>query len=72
MYRIPNNITLRKEGIFRNSKPCKNCCEGLLALGFRKIGFSNNNGQTELMDLRYSTNNHISAAQKKTSKYSKL
>ena len=72
VYRIPNDLVLRNEGVLRNAKPCQRCCKGLQDLGFRKLGFSNENGDTELIDLRYFTNDHISAAQKKTTKYSKL
>ena len=69
---MSNNKTLKANGIYRNAKPCNRCCKGLLELGFRKIGFSNSNGDTELVDLRYFTNDHISAAQKKSTQYSRL
>ena len=56
----------------KNSKPCNHCCNSLRKLGFRKIGYSNNNGDTIIEDLRFFTNKHISSSQKLTSKYSKL
>ena len=51
--------------------PCSNCCKSLYNLGFRKIGFSNNNGNIEIIDLRYFQNNHLSYAQKNSEKYSR-
>lgn len=66
--RIPCGITLDKD-ILRDAAPCENCCKALLKLGFTKIGFSNNNGNFILVDLRFYQNNHKSCAQKNSEKY---
>ena len=71
VFRIPNNLELKKRKISRDAMPCNSCCLGLKKLGFRKICFSDKNGNTQVIDLRYFINNHISAAQKHTFKYSK-
>ena len=59
------------ENILRDAAPCYRCCKGLYKLGFTKIGFSNNNGEIEIADLRYYQNEHLSASQKKSEKYCK-
>jgi hypothetical protein len=53
----------------KDAMPCHNCCKSLYKLGFRKICFSNNNGNIEIIDLRYFQNNHLSYAQKNSEKY---
>lgn len=55
--------------ILKDAKPCYRCCKGLYKLGFKKIGFSNENNHIEIIDLRYYNNEHISYSQKKSEKY---
>jgi len=56
----------------RDAMPCSNCCKNLRKLGFRKVAHSNSNGEIEMIDLRYFTNNHLSRAQLITEKYCKI
>lgn len=49
--------------------PCGNCCKSLYKLGFRKLGYSNDKGVIQMMDLRYITNTHLSYAQRTSEKY---
>lgn len=67
VYRIPSGCTHTDTDnlIVRNAMPCKRCCESLLKLGFRKIGYSTHNNTTVLRDLRRFKNNHISVAERK-------
>ena len=57
-------------GKLKRSDPCNACCNALKTLGFRKIAYSNNKGEMEMVDLRYYTNNHISNSQEMTATYS--
>ena len=70
--RIPNDENLKKIGTFKNSEPCIRCCNGLKKLGFRKLRYSNDNGNFINIDLRYFKPTHISHSQLETTKYSKL
>jgi hypothetical protein len=55
----------------KDAKPCSKCCKILFELGFRKVAFSNEHNQIELIDLRKYKNTHLSSAQKITEKYSR-
>ena len=56
----------------RDAMPCSRCCKNLKNLGFRKVAFSNSDGEIEMIDLRRFSNNHLSRAQIITAKYSKI
>ena len=57
---------------FKNAMPCNRCCKALKNYGFRKIAYSDNNGNIQFMDLRYSINKHISRSQVVTCKHSRF
>lgn len=67
VYRIPSGCTQVNNNnlLIRNATPCKRCCESLLKLGFRKIGYSTKNNTTVLSDLRKFKNHHVSVAERK-------
>lgn len=67
--RLPKDKKLKETGIFKDAKPCSKCCTSLYELGFRKIAFSTENNEIELIDLRTYRNTHLSNAQKITEKY---
>ena len=62
-------IRVSKDGSFQDAKPCSKCCKLLFEFGFRKIAFSNNDGDIEIVNLKNFTNDHLSAAQRLTEKY---
>ena len=55
----------------RDAAPCTNCCKSLYKLGFTKLGFTTEDGEFVIEDLRYYCNDHISHAQKNSEKYCK-
>ena len=70
VYRIPSgcihtNSDFTNKLPIRNAMPCKRCCESLLKLGFRKIGYSTKDNTTVLRDLRRFKNDHVSVAERK-------
>lgn len=55
----------------KDATPCKRCCCKLNELGFKKIGYSDKEGEIKIVDIRYFMNNHLSRSQKKTAKFSR-
>ena len=54
----------------RNAAPCKVCCSALKKLGFRKIVYSDNYGNMNVVDIRKYTNDHTSNSQEITNRHS--
>ena len=65
--RIPGGDN--SKSVLRDAAPCSKCCKGLLNLGFRKVGYSTNDGDIEIIDLRNYHTKHLSNAQVKSEKY---
>ena len=72
VFRIPNDLLLRKKKVIKKSKPCKRCSDKLRDMGFRKICYSNDEGDIIKDDLRKYKTEYLSASQKDTTKYSKI
>ena len=56
IFRIPNDKDLRKQKVFKNSKPCNHCIEQLLKMGFSKCCYSDDNNDIIQVDLRNTRN----------------
>ena len=57
-------------GDIKNSAPCNACCKILKKLGFRKVAYSDDSGNMNMVDMRYYMNDHISNSQKATAIHS--
>lgn len=55
-----------------NAMPCKTCVTRLQSLGFGWVAYSDEKGEIQFRRLSQCSNTHVSAAQKKLSKHTRL
>lgn len=61
--RLSNPNSNKLESKITGSKPCKECIKKLTKLGFCKVGYSDNNGNIIIENIKYMNNDHLSEAQ---------
>jgi len=52
--------------------PCKRCCVAIRKFGFKKIAFSNIDGNIEMVNIQKFQNNHLSRSQINSEKHSRI